>query len=126
MNPFSRKLVVCLLALPALVLGSPRPVEAEIIGTLSALEATQRDRDLETVSGALAREEVRSRLAQWGVDPDRVDQRVAALTDQELRAMAERIEEMPAGGVVEVLGIVFIVLLVLELVGVIDIFKRFP
>lgn len=127
MSQFSKKLIVCLIVLPALVLGAPTTAEAEIIGTLSALQAAQRERDLETVSAALAGDEVRRQLARWGVEPERVEARVAALTDEELRAMAERVDSMPAGaGVVEVLGIVFIVLLILELVGVIDIFKRFP
>ena len=127
MSLLMKRIVVLLFALPALALGTPTALEAEIIGTLSALEAAQRDRDLETVSAALARDEVRAQLAKWGVEPERVDARVAALTDEELRAIAERVDSMPAGaGVVEVIGIVFIVLLILELVGVIDIFKRFP
>jgi hypothetical protein len=128
MSPLWKKLVVCLFALPSLALGSPSAVEAEIIGTLEALDATQRERDLETVSAALAGEEVRRQLARYGVEPEQVDARVAALTDEELRALAERVESMPAGGVdaFAVIGVVFIVLLILELVGAIDIFKRFP
>ena len=121
------KVIVCLFALPLLVLGSVNPANAEIIGTLQALQATQRERDLETVSTALARDEVRRQLAKWGVEPTQVDARIAALTDEELRTVAEKVDSMPAGaGVIEVIGIVFIVLLILELVGAIDIFKRFP
>jgi hypothetical protein len=127
MSPSWTKSIVCLFALPLLALGSVNPANAEIIGTLSALQATQRERDLETVNTALARDEVRRQLAKWGVEPAQVDARVAALTDEELRTVAARVDSMPAGaGVVEVIGIVFIVLLILELVGAIDIFKRFP
>jgi hypothetical protein len=127
MSQLVKRIVVCLFVLPALVLGSPTAVEAEIIGTLPALEAAQRERDLDTVAAALAGDEVRQKLAKWGVEPADIDARVASLTDEELRALAEKIDTLPAGaGVVEVIGIVFIVLLILELVGVIDIFKRFP
>jgi hypothetical protein len=51
---------------------------------------------------------------------------VASLTDQELADVARNLDTLPAGGdgVVVVLGIVFIVLLILEWTGVIDIFKR--
>ena len=128
MSPVWKKVVVCVFALPALVVGAPTPVEAEIIGTLQALEAGQRERDLETVSTALASDEVRRHLARWGVEPEQVDARVAALTDEELRALAGRMESMPAGGIgaLGVVGIVFVVLLILELVGAIDVFKRFP
>ena len=42
------------------------------------------------------------------------------------RQLAQQIEELPAGaGLIEVVGIVFVVLIVLELVGVTDVFKAF-
>jgi hypothetical protein len=60
-----------------------------------------------------------------GVDPAQVESRVAALTDAELSRLAGQMSEMPAGGdALAVIGIVFIVLLILELTGVIDIFKK--
>jgi hypothetical protein len=122
------KVIASMFALPLLVLAATRPLSAEIIGTLSALEATQRDRDLETVSRALATEQVRQQFEKLGVEPEQIDARVAALTDEELRTLAQRVDSMPAGGigVLGVLGIAFVVLLVLELVGAIDIFKKMP
>ena len=123
-----KKVVASLFALPLLAIGSARPLTAEMIGTLSALDATQRDRDLETVSRALESDQVRVRLSRLGVEPGQVDARVAALTDEELHAMAQRIDSMPAGGigVLGVIGVAFVVLIILELVGVIDIFKKLP
>ena len=60
-----------------------------------------------------------------GVDPAAVDARVARLTDSELQSLADRMQQMPAGGdALAIIGIVFLVLLILELVGVIDIFKK--
>jgi hypothetical protein len=123
-----KRVVISLFALPVLALGAARPLTAEIIDTLSALEATQRDRDLETVNRALASEQVRQHFERLGVEPEQIDARVAALTDDELRTLAQRVESAPAGGigVLGVLGIAFVVLLVLELVGAIDIFKKLP
>ena len=42
--------------------------------------------------------------------------------------LAQVIDQMPAGGdgFFAVVGIVFVILLILELVGAIDIFKKFP
>ena len=55
-----------------------------------------------------------------------VQQRLQGLTDEEARQLAQQIEELPAGaGLIEVVGIVFVVLIVLELVGVTDVFKAF-
>jgi hypothetical protein len=79
------------------------------------------------VAGALARAEVRQELVALGVDPATVEGRIAGLTDSELRALADRMADLPAGGdALAVIGIVFLVLLILEAVGVIDIFKKFP
>ena len=66
MSQLWKKLIVCLFALPVLALGSARPLTAEIIGTLPALDAAQRDRDLDTVNRALASEQVRQQLTQLG------------------------------------------------------------
>ena len=70
---------------------------------------------------------MREQFVALGVDPAQVESRVAALTDSELRTLAGQIADMPAGGdALAVIGIVFLVLLILEAVGVIDIFKKFP
>ena len=108
-------------------LGSPVVAEAGLIGTLQAVEAGTRSGDLATVNAALAREQVRAQLLALGVDPSQVEARVAALTDGELRALAGKVSEAPAGGdALAVIGVVFLVLLILEAVGVIDVFKKFP
>jgi hypothetical protein len=75
------------------------------------------------VERVLSQQQVQERLKAMGVERSVIDQRVAALSDAELASFAERLDNAPAGGVIEVLGVLFIVLLVLELVGVIDIFK---
>jgi hypothetical protein len=123
----SRQFIVHLVCLALLNLGSPLVAEAGMIGTLQAVEATTRAEDLAAVNAALARDQVRGQLAALGVDPVQVDARVAALTDSELRTLAGRIADAPAGGdALAVIGVVFLVLLILEAVGVIDIFKKFP
>jgi hypothetical protein len=114
------------LCLAVLNLATPQVAQAALIGTLQAVEASgTRTHDLEIVSSTLAREQVRGQLQAMGVDPLAVDARVARLTDSELRSLADRMEQMPAGGdALAVIGVVFVVLIILELVGVIDIFKK--
>jgi hypothetical protein len=123
-----RRSVVLVLCLAILNLGSPLVAQAAIIGTLQAAEANSRSADLAAINSTLAREQVREQFVALGVDPAQVERRVAALTDSELHMLAERMETMPAGGdsVLAIIGIVFLVLLILELVGVIDIFKKIP
>ncbi|HET7202878.1 MAG TPA: PA2779 family protein [Steroidobacteraceae bacterium] len=120
-----RKAVVYALCLAVFNLGSPLVAHAELVGTLQAVESSTRADDLATVGAALARQEVRDQMAALGVNPADIDARVARLTDTELRTLADRMGEMPAGGdALAVIGIVFVVLVILELVGVIDIFKK--
>jgi hypothetical protein len=98
---------------------------AGVISTQQYLTAVDRDATRQRIDAVLAREEVRNRLEQYGVDPAALDERMAALTDQELQLLATDLESMPAGGsLLGTLGVAFIVLLILELVGVIDIFNK--
>ena len=122
-----RTVLVQILAVALLSVGSPFVVQAEVIGTLAGLESAQRDNDLARVNRALATAEARDQLQALGVDQAQVDARLARLTDSELSTLADKLEQAPAGGdVLAVIGVVFVVLLILEAVGVIDIFKKFP
>jgi hypothetical protein len=118
---------VYVLCFALLNLGSPPVAEAGLVTTLQAAAATTRTQDLATVNAALAREEVRAQFEALGVEPAQIESRVAALTDVELRTLAGQMGDMPAGAdALAVIGIVFLVLLILEAVGVIDVFKKFP
>ena len=73
----------------------------------------------------MARDDVRQQLQAMGVDLQRATERVNALTDQELQQLALNMDAQPAGGdAIAVIGIVFLVLLILELVGVTNIFTK--
>lgn len=122
-----KRLLVQVLCIALLNLGSPLVAQAGLIGTLQAVEVDTRAQDLATVNAALARDQVREQFVALGVDPSKVESRLAALTDSELRMLAGQVAEAPAGAsALAVIGIVFLVLLILEAVGVIDIFKKFP
>jgi hypothetical protein len=96
-----------------------------VISTQQYLTTLDREATIARIDAVLAREEVRSKLEHYGVDPVAAEQRIAALTDQELELLATELESLPAGGdLLAVVGVTFIVLLILELVGVIDIFSK--
>lgn len=121
-----RRSCVALLSVSLVTLGLQTPAAAGIVGTADAVAAVQQQDHLATVRGALAREDVRERMVALGVDPAEVEGRLAALTESELATLARQLEQAPAGGdsALAVIGIVFVVLLILELTGVIDIFKK--
>ena len=99
-------------------------VQAAVISTQQAMSAEARAATEADVRASLARDDVRQAMVQLGVDPSEVDGRIASLSDVELMQMHGELEKLPAGGVLAVVGLVFVVLLILELTGVIDIFKR--
>ncbi len=77
------------------------------------------------VNDLLARAEVRDALAARGVDPAQVQARVAALTDEEARVLAERLDQMPAGAS-DILGILFTIFIILLITDILGLTKVFP
>jgi hypothetical protein len=118
MNRFNRAiarlLVVCTFAL-----GLPLPASADIVTTDQIYASSERER----VRSFLEREDVRSQMQSFGVDADAAKARVDALSDQEVKELAGRIDELPAGaGIVGVLFAVFIILLVTDILGLTKVF----
>lgn len=121
-----RRSCVALLSVSLVSLGMQTPAAAGIVGTTEAITVARHQADLAVVRDAMTRADVREQMIALGVDPAEVDGRLAALTPAELSKLASDIQQAPAGGdsALAILGIVFLVLLVLELTGTIDIFKK--
>jgi len=119
-----RVAAVAVLSLSVVNLGFVSSARAAIVDT-GALVTTTRDANLATIRAQLNRAEVKQHLEGMGVDVAAVDARVANLSDLELQKMATDMQNAPAGGgALVIIGVVFLVLIILEFVGVIDIFKR--
>jgi hypothetical protein len=104
--------------------GLVAPAHATIVGTQTVMMESERAATVARVHAALDREAVQSQFEALGVDAADAKARVAALSDAELQRLDGRLAELPAGaGVLEVVGIVFVVLLILEIVGVTNIFN---
>jgi hypothetical protein len=120
-----KKILVQILSLSLLGVGLPPTAYAGLIGTQTLIEWQDREHRLIRVDAKLARAEVHEQMIKMGVDPAEAHARVAALSNEELKLLEENIDSLPAGaGILEVIGIVFVVLLVLELTGVINIFSK--
>ena len=98
---------------------------AGVIGTQQAMSAELRSAKETQVRSSLARDDVRQAMQQLGVDPVDAEARVASLSDAELLQLEGQLDRLPAGGdALAVIGVVFLVLLILELVGVTNVFNR--
>lgn len=99
---------------------------AAVISTPDYVAQSDRQDQLARVNAALARDDVRQQLEHFGVAPEEAQARVAALSPAELQQLNNRMANMPAGsGVLGLIGAVFVVLLILELLGVTNVFSKF-
>lgn len=121
-----RNALILAMSLNLVSLGVVPAAHAEVIGTPTFSQSLSRDAQIDRINGFLAKDSVRGQLIGLGVDPADAQARVAALTDSELQMLDQRIDSMPAGGdgFLAVIGVIFIVLLILELTGVIHIFRK--
>ncbi len=122
-NAFTR-FVVYVVTVCMLGAGMPLPAAAGIVGTDQvagpAEAATARDK----LHSFLARDAVRAQLQSQGIDPQAAQDRVAALSDEEVTRLAGRIDQLPAGGdsVLGVLLAIFVILLITDILGFTKVF----
>lgn len=121
-----RKTGIYLLIFNLLIATFPPQALAGLIQTPDAITAGERGNSMGQINDFLAREEVREQFLELGVDPANVEERLAALTDAEISQLQQQLNTLPAGGdgILVVIGVVFVVLLILELVGVTNIFNK--
>lgn len=122
-----RKSVAYTLIAAMAVLSMPvGPVHAAMVGTdeiIQQSEGSARDR----VAAFLAREDVMAQLQALGVSPAQAQDRVAALSDNEVEAIAGKIDTLPAGegaagAIIGAAVLIFIILLITDLLGLTDVF----
>lgn len=70
---------------------------AGMVGAEQMLSATTVQADRTVVTAALTRADVTSQLQAMGVDPKLAQDRVAAMTNDEVHTLAGRINSLPAG-----------------------------
>jgi hypothetical protein len=103
--------------IPALALALQAPLShAEMLGAEKAMEgavqspANQADQDRAKVQQFLDRASVKERLQTMGVDAINAQGRVQAMSDEEVHALAQRMDAMPAGGSLSQNDIILILL----------------
>ena len=119
-----RNFVIRLVSLSLLSLGFAQASGAAMIGTQQLTQSEARGASITRIEMILARQDVARQLVTLGVDPLAVQARVGNMTDAELLALEGSLDKHIVGGnAVAIVGAVFIVLIILELVGITDIFK---
>jgi len=127
MRNFLKKTIVSFTALTMAVMSIQLPfAHAAMVPTEAVVASHQTDMDREKVVAFLDRTEVQQELQQQGVSADEAKMRVAQLSDEEMRMLAGKIDDLPAGGLIgEVIGaavFIFLVLLITDVLGLTDVF----
>ncbi len=94
------------------------PAWAEVVPTEQIVGQDKRQVERERVRDFMSREGVERDLKALGVDPDLAKKRVDALTDEEVAAIAGKLETLPAGGALGTNEWIIVLLLVILLVVV--------
>jgi len=126
--PQLRRQVALALAVVMFVLTGPiDAAHAALVTTGQAIEAGAAEGERDRVAAFLAREDVRAQMVALGVDPVEAVNRVAGLSDAEVRQIAGHLDQLPAGqsAVGAVIGaalFIFLVLLITDLLGLTNVF----
>lgn len=102
--------MICRLLI-ALMIWTPFQIaQAGIIATDQvATTATQTDRT--AVLNMLSRSDIASQLQLLGIDPAQAKDRVQAMTDEEVSALANNLNSLPAGGISDAAAVLLIILI---------------
>lgn len=117
---FVKRFLSAFLAVSILFTGSIQSVQAAMITTEqvagNTFSATGND-DRSRIVAALSREDVQAAMVARGIDPAQAQGRVAAMTDEEASVVASQLDTAPAGGIIGVIVLIFLVLLLTDILG---------
>jgi hypothetical protein len=122
------KYVAFFMATWMFMLAAPcQTVLAALVPTEAAVEARSAKEARDLINSLLSREEVQAQLKLHGIEPLEAKARVDSLSDAEAVDVANRIDQLPAGGstvgiIVGAILLVFLVLLITDLLGLTDVF----
>ncbi|MEM8814265.1 MAG: PA2779 family protein [Pseudomonadota bacterium] len=118
-----RSMMLNVMTVSVMCLGWSQASFGGVVDTGYLIESEARDASLARVEAFLARQDVERQLLSLGVDPAVVVERIGGMSNAELIALEGQIQNQIVGSdAIAVIGVVFLVLLILELVGVTDVF----
>jgi hypothetical protein len=111
-----------------LVIATPyQPLLAAMVPTEATIDKIKAQDARDHLKTFISRDDIKNALISQGIDPDEAKARVDSLSDSEVIEVADKIEQLPAGGgavgaVIAASVIVFLVLLLTDILGYTDVF----
>jgi len=97
----------------------PHYAQADLVSTHSLMHTYTQD----SLSAALASDELKIQLQAMGVDVEQLNDRIASLTPNEIAQLNAHLETQPAGGIVGVLVTLFLVFVLTDMLCATDLFS---
>lgn len=124
MNSSLMKRIIVLLVSVSFFSTYSLPAWSGIVTTDQLLQQQLEVLNKSSLVAMLDRDDVRQQLVERGVDPDYAKARIAALSDAQIEELKDNIDTLPAGSsVVGILVAVLLVLVILDIIGVTNIFS---
>jgi hypothetical protein len=89
---------------------------ADLVGTDQAAAPADPAAERERVRAYMERPDVVKQLQEQGVSPEQAQERVRAMSDAEVHAVAQKLDALPAGGRISNTELVIIILLAVIIV----------
>ena len=104
-----------------------QPLLAAMVPTEVTIDGNKAEKARDYLKSLISRSDIRKSLISRGIDPEEAKMRVESLTDSEAVAIADQIEQLPAGGsaigvIVGAALVIFLVLLATDILGYTDVF----
>jgi hypothetical protein len=117
-----RRITVIFTSIVFLFAGMPASF-ADVVSSAEILQAEQTQYDRQQVLAYVDSEAVQAEMLAQGVDIADARDRIANMTDAEISALNAHMQDLPAAGSVNALVTVLVVFLVLDLLGITDVFS---
>jgi len=104
-----------------------QPLLAAMVPTEATIYQIKAQDARDHLKTLISRNDIKKSLISQGIDPDEAKARIDSLSDSEVIKVADKIEQIPAGGgafgaIIGAALIVFLVLLLTDILGYTDVF----
>ena len=104
-----------------------QPLLAAMVPTEATIYQIKAQNARDYLKTVISKNDIKKSLISQGIDPNEAKARVDSLSDSEVMEVADKIEQLPAGGgaigaVIAASVIVFLVLLITDILGYTDVF----
>jgi hypothetical protein len=119
---YFHRLITPVLTLTMISMGISSVAQAGMVGTAQVITSQKAETERDKLNIILHRNDVVAELKHLGVDPKQAQERANSLTDDEVLTLANKIDQLPAGGdsIGGFFGAAVIIFFVILIIAILD------